>query len=144
MSRSEREAFDEILQEVRRDAEADCEEALFRSAAASGQSSRFGFQVQHTLERLRDLWARSAYVPLDMLSRLYDSDSKAKRAAFDSISGELHLTPDMSVDDLHRIRREFALKHHPDRVDPAQRAWATQRMTIANALIDEALKSRRA
>jgi hypothetical protein len=143
MSRSEREAFDEILQEVRRDAEADCEEALFHSSAR-GQSSRFGFQVQHTLERLRDLWARSAYVPLDLLSRLYDSDPKAKQAAFDSISGELHLTPDMTIDDLHRIRREFALKHHPDRADPAQRARATQRMTIANALIDEALKSKRA
>ena len=41
---------------------------------------------------------------------------------------------------LHTLRREFALKNHPDRVPDAWREAATMRMKIANLLVDEALK----
>jgi hypothetical protein len=56
---------------------------------------------------------------------------------------ELHLTPNLSCEDLARIRREYAKLHHPDRVVPEQRQEATRLMTIANSLIDEALRSKR-
>jgi len=53
---------------------------------------------------------------------------------------ELHLTPNLTPADLKSIRRRFAKKHHPDRVTPEIREQATRRMTIANSLIDEALR----
>jgi hypothetical protein len=57
----------------------------------------------------------------------------------EKVPGELALTDDLTPDSLHRIRREFALKNHPDRVPPRLRELATQRMVAANALIDQAL-----
>ena len=59
------------------------------------------------------------------------------------VVAELQLTPNLTCDDLARIRREFAKVHHPDRVLPPQREEATRRMTIANSLIDEALRGKR-
>ena len=53
---------------------------------------------------------------------------------------ELHLTPSLTAADLKRLRRRFAKANHPDRVAPAVREQATRRMTIANSLIDEALR----
>jgi hypothetical protein len=61
----------------------------------------------------------------------------------ETVPDDLRLTARMTTDDLHRIRREFALKNHPDRVPPAFRALATSRMVAANTLIDEALARRR-
>lgn len=55
-----------------------------------------------------------------------------------SIAAELALTPRMGSDELDRIRREFALRNHPDRVSEARRDGAIVRMQIANMLIDEA------
>lgn len=65
------------------------------------------------------------------------------RSEGEAVHDELRLTSDLTADDLNRIRREFALQNHPDRVTPARRELATRRMTIANALIDEALKQKR-
>lgn len=56
------------------------------------------------------------------------------------IARELGLSRFASVRALQRLRREFALKNHPDRVPSTLRARATKRMMIANALIDSALK----
>ena len=53
---------------------------------------------------------------------------------------ELHITPNLTSTDLKLIRRRFAKANHPDRVAPAVRDQATRRMTIANSLIDEALR----
>jgi hypothetical protein len=60
-----------------------------------------------------------------------------------TIAAELDLSPDLTIRDLERIRRTFALANHPDRLGSAQHGLATQRMTIANMLIDEALRDRR-
>jgi len=57
----------------------------------------------------------------------------------ETVPAELALTNDLTPDGLHRIRREFARKNHPDRVPPRLRELATQRMVAANALIDQAL-----
>jgi len=58
----------------------------------------------------------------------------------ESIAEELCLRGQLSAKDLRRIRREFALGNHPDRVSAPRRERATRRMIIANALIDQALK----
>jgi hypothetical protein len=54
------------------------------------------------------------------------------------IADELGLSTVGSVEALSSVRRKFALKNHPDRVRPAYRDRANQRMTIANMLIDQA------
>lgn len=56
------------------------------------------------------------------------------------IARELGLSRFASVRALQRLRREFALKNHPDRVPSTLRLRATKRMMIANALIDSAVK----
>lgn len=49
----------------------------------------------------------------------------------------------LKPDDFDRIRREFAMQNHPDRVAPQLRQRALVRMQIANMLIDEAKRPAR-
>lgn len=53
------------------------------------------------------------------------------------IVGELGLHPEALEADIIALRREFALRNHPDRVPVELRDMATQRMMIANDLIDQ-------
>ncbi|SDR62284.1 hypothetical protein SAMN05519103_07801 [Rhizobiales bacterium GAS113] len=57
---------------------------------------------------------------------------------------ELGLRPGLKPTELKRIRRAFALDNHPDRLDPSRRELASRRMTLANSLIDEALRRTKA
>ncbi|MFT3732427.1 MAG: molecular chaperone DnaJ [Hyphomicrobium sp.] len=52
---------------------------------------------------------------------------------------ELGLASNFSEADIATLRREFALRNHPDRVNPELRQLATQRMMIANDLMDRYL-----
>jgi hypothetical protein len=54
----------------------------------------------------------------------------------DTIRAELGLNANPSEADVAMLRREFALRNHPDRVSSELRAIATQRMMIANDLTD--------
>lgn len=49
---------------------------------------------------------------------------------------ELGLDANFSETDIASLRREFALRNHPDRVHSDLRELATQRMMIANDLMD--------
>jgi hypothetical protein len=49
---------------------------------------------------------------------------------------ELGLDANFSEADIIALRREYALRNHPDRVAPELREIATQRMMIANDLMD--------
>lgn len=49
---------------------------------------------------------------------------------------ELGLDANFSEADIAVLRREFALRNHPDRVAPELQEIATQRMMIANNLMD--------
>jgi hypothetical protein len=62
----------------------------------------------------------------------------------EAIALELQLSDTLEPAELERMRRRFAYRNHPDRVGPAQQARALQRMTVANALIDQTLKAARA
>ena len=57
-----------------------------------------------------------------------------------AIALELGLTDKLHAEGIKRIRRDFALRNHPDLVADADRREATLRMQIANLLIDEALR----
>ncbi|TAL78105.1 MAG: hypothetical protein EPN75_11755 [Beijerinckiaceae bacterium] len=52
------------------------------------------------------------------------------------IARELGLAAATSLSDLTRARRAFALRNHPDVVDPRFRSRANERMQIANMLLD--------
>jgi len=62
----------------------------------------------------------------------------------EAVARELQLSDDLEPADLERIRRRFAYRHHPDRASPAHKAPALRRMTVANVLVDQALKAARA
>ncbi len=59
-----------------------------------------------------------------------------------AISDELSISERMTVGELNRLRRKFALANHPDRVERDERENATRRMMVANMLIDRAVKRR--
>ncbi|WP_297298949.1 hypothetical protein [uncultured Methylovirgula sp.] len=62
------------------------------------------------------------------------------------VAMELDLANTASLDDLARIRRDFARRNHPDMLHPGLSEQATARMKIANMLIDQRareLKARR-
>jgi hypothetical protein len=61
-----------------------------------------------------------------------------------SLSTELGLRTGLTRAQLQRLRRVFALDNHPDRLAPSRREAASRRMTIANSLIDEALRRAKA
>ncbi|SEH68120.1 hypothetical protein SAMN05216228_1005275 [Rhizobium tibeticum] len=62
------------------------------------------------------------------------------RVTPENVAAELDISARDTVQSLSEKRRAFAKKNHPDRVDPPFRDNATKRMTIANLLIDQALR----
>jgi len=69
----------------------------------------------------------------------YREDLRELRALADdeeSIATELNLARVHSLSELKQIRRAFAWRNHPDRLHPTVYGHATQRMKIANMLID--------
>ncbi|MFK0329706.1 hypothetical protein ACIQUB_01125 [Rhizobium sp. NPDC090275] len=62
------------------------------------------------------------------------------RTALPEIAAELAISANDTVQSLSDKRRGFAKANHPDRVHPLFRDNATKRMTIANQLIDEAIR----
>jgi len=68
----------------------------------------------------------------------YDGAEAAREVSLDpsKIFGELGLHLQASEADVTALRRQFALRNHPDRVPAELRDVATQRMMIANDLMD--------
>jgi hypothetical protein len=62
------------------------------------------------------------------------------RTALPEIAAELAISANDTIQGLSDKRRGFAKANHPDRVHPLFRDNATKRMTIANQLIDEAIR----
>ena len=60
----------------------------------------------------------------------------------EEIARELGLEGAAKPRDLDRLRRDFALRNHPDRAPEHLRARAVIRMQVANMLIDEAKRRR--
>lgn len=83
----------------------------------------------------------------DFFAKFYaDAWSKTQaieRPEHEQVAVELNISAALSVEDLGRLRREFALGNHPDRLPQCYREQATRRMTIANTLIDDELERRR-
>jgi hypothetical protein len=110
--------------------------------------------IGHTLNFASPADADKSHASQHSLACLYgieDQDGIEKQAPevakpallLTSVADVLGLTLELSVDDLHRVRREFALTYHPDRVAPQLRDQSVQWMSEANNLIDAALAARR-
>ena len=103
-------------------------------------------QVQNAIE---ELLSSPAYVSAEKLARIYVEErasrpNEPQRDLDKFLAEELQLSPELDIEDLRRLRREFAACNHPDRVSPSQRLLATRRMSLVNALIDKALKDKAA
>ena len=159
LNASSRDEFLRALEEARRAAEGDDEEPGAGRQGASAQS-RGSSEFLRTLEGMAGR-VRS-YISARLLTGLYADTAASSpppppkepeaapvppippKSEHEVVVDELHLTPNLSADDLKHLRRKFAKANHPDRVSAAGREQATQRMTIANALIDEALRGKKA
>lgn len=147
-----RDEFLRALEEARRAAQGD-EPGAGRAGASA--ESRGSPEFLRTLEGMAGK-VRS-YISARLLTGLY-ADTAASRSAskepaampippkseHETVVDELHLTPNLTAHDLKHLRRKFAKANHPDRVSAARREQATRRMTIANVLIDEALRGKKA
>ena len=99
-------------------------------------------------DAIEQLLSSPAYVAVSRLAQMYAADQSGKllekaRDLDQFLADELCLSPDLTTEDLKRLRREFAIYNHPDRVTSAERERATRRMTLVNVLIDKALKERK-
>jgi hypothetical protein len=80
--------------------------------------------------------------------RVYEREAASESAPFrpmseeDEVARALRISRSLTPAELSRRRRDFARSHHPDRVPEPFRAQATRRMSIANAMIDGALRNR--
>jgi hypothetical protein len=118
--------------------------------AFSPRSAAGGTGLRDAIDRLTG--TLRSYISAGRVSRLYADASQtrsretppdtsvASRSEHEKVLAELHLTSNLTAHDLKLIRRKFAMANHPDRVAPRVRGHATRRMTIANMLIDDALR----
>lgn len=81
------------------------------------------------------------------IAQLYGTEPMAnaenpRPVSIATIEEELALHPAMSPDDLRAVRRDYALRNHPDRVPERLRTLSTLKMTLANTIIDAAIERR--
>lgn len=143
----ERDEFLKALDEARRAAMADDDGGPASPRAPTAHAG--GTEFRHAIDRMAGK-VRS-YISAGLLARLY-SDGLSRppgsgtapalppKSEHEQVVDELHLTPNLTATDLMLRRRKFAKTNHPDRVPLAVREVATRRMTIANTVIDEALR----
>jgi hypothetical protein len=134
--------FETILERLCASAGEDDEPDPARPIPASQQLFR------SRLESVAEVLPDGGYVAPRLLDRMYGRDASGAAGVNTAVSeservaAELGITADLGIEDLNRLRRRFARLYHPDRVPPPQRRQATLRMSIANRLIDEALRAR--
>lgn len=114
--------------------------------APARPSVPFGFVTPDVA--VEELWKS---VPSDFVAKVYGESSARETVEFtpsietpeplpstdpEDIAAELRMSNARWPKDFDRIRREFALVNHPDKVMPHLRDRAVVRMQIANMMID--------
>jgi hypothetical protein len=100
-----------------------------------------------SIDSLEAAWALAAHSRGNLREEsvrqksLYPSEAEGEEAPLELLDPnkillELGLDANFSEADIATLRREFALRNHPDRVHLDLRDLATQRMMIANDLMD--------
>ena len=150
----ERDEFLKVLEEARRAAMPGSRPSgrVDEPSQRPSRPARLHIDFRQAVDRIAG--TLRSYISAGLVSRLYAEGAQLRpkeifrrapaRSEHAQILGELHLTPSLTAHDLKLIRRRFAMANHPDRVAPDIREQATRRMTIANSLIDEALRGTRA
>ena len=146
--------FAALLETLGYDFDSDTLEAGNSSQTGTNGSWHASDRMQYVFDRITEAYS---YVPTDRLTKAYSDvpfaspespprspkpprPSRPLLSETEAITQELNLASARSIADIKRIRRNFALRNHPDRVPPSKREEATRRMIIANTLIDRALK----
>jgi hypothetical protein len=136
-------AFLEVLESAFRSAGVDLDDGpkVVRPKASRGAAAR----LHQLSEREQELPPATLSSPLESYLENQDKSSPlrvARTADPRSVADELHITAQMTLSDLNRLRREFARANHPDRAALAERENATCRMMVANMLIDREMRRR--
>lgn len=140
-----REDFSEALEAASKAAGIDLDFDLGASSRASRSLRTAASHLQQLAERERESRASMLSASIESyLEQLGDNRTRKVPRSTDlkAIADELGITPQMSLDDLNRLRRRFALANHPDRSSSEEREIATLRMMTANMIIDGELKRR--
>jgi hypothetical protein len=140
-------AFERALDDARVDAPPGSD-----SEADANQSEDPAQKFQSALETLPELAGSSKYVAASSLAAAYKAEAeqteipkpqrapRAERPQPVKRPQPIKLRPGLAVRDLQRLRRQYALDNHPDRVPVEMRDEAARVMAEANAAIDKALK----
>ncbi|MEI9899732.1 MAG: hypothetical protein WDN31_05810 [Hyphomicrobium sp.] len=133
--------FSDVLEDASRSAGIDIDYDL--------RHERVRARRAHGFERLGEIAHELRISTLSALLESYlehQRERKVQRARRtadpQAVAGELCITEQMTLADLTRLRRRFALANHPDRAGADEREVATRRMMVANMLIDGAIKRR--
>jgi len=141
--------FEEVLEILRRDSHDEEGAETARKARAGFAGASFADHLRRALEDAARPIGSFEYIAPETLNRIYGGTGHVpppQRPVLSEearVAAELGIGPGLSVEDLHRLRRKFAVENHPDNARPEERQRATRRMSIANMLIDRALKDRR-
>ncbi len=145
-------AFERALDDARFDAPLGSD-----SDADANQSEGPAQKFQSALETLPELAGSSKYVGASSLAAAYMAEAeqaaetpkpprepprapRTERPQPAKRPQPIKLRPGLAVRDLKRLRRQYALDNHPDRVPVEMREEAARVMAEANAAIDKALK----
>jgi hypothetical protein len=135
--------FSEVLESTFRTAGLDFDDAPKPERPRASRSA--AVRLQQLSESDRELPKSTLSVPLESYLEHQDMSKPSrvgKTASPRSVADELHITAQMTLSDLNRLRREYALANHPDRAGPVDRENATRRMMVANMLIDREINRR--
>jgi hypothetical protein len=135
--------FSEVLESTFRSAGLEFDDPA--KAARPRAARRAAVRLHELSERDRELPTSTVSVPLESYLEHQDKSkpSRVGRTADPlSVAAELRITAQMTLSDLNRLRRNYALANHPDRAGSADRENATRRMMVANMLIDREVNRR--
>jgi hypothetical protein len=136
--RSESEAvtpFDVVLDQLIERGGAEVEPSRRRATLAYDWSS-----LAAPAAPAADVTANRLYIDTDWSDAAEAAAIARARTVEETVALELQLSDNLEPAEMERRRRLFAYRNHPDRFGPSQQAVALQRMTIANVLVDRALK----
>jgi hypothetical protein len=136
--RSESEAvtpFDVVLDQLIERGGAEVEPSRRRATLAYDWSS-----LAAPAAPAADVTANQLYIDTDWSDAAEAAAIARARTVEETVALELQLSDNLEPAEMERRRRLFAYRNHPDRFGPSQQAVALQRMTIANVLVDRALK----
>ena len=135
--------FSEVLESTLRSAGLDFFDAPRPERPRAPRSA--AVRLHQLSERDREFPTSTMSVPLESYLEHQDKSQLSpagKTADPRSVADELHITAQMTLSDLNRLRREYALANHPYRAGSADRENATRRMMVANMLIDREIGRR--